>query len=91
MANNFHMGQLVGPFAAGENLFNKIVENANIPMTWVSHLGIQAEVGQIVYINNEPYEIGKTGIYEVTNVEINSIYFENDVDHHTIIDYTIIR
>ena len=91
MAVNRHMGQLTGPFAAGEELYTKIKENANIPISRVEHLGIQAEVGSIVYINGEPYEIGKTGIYEITNAEVTSIYFKDDVDHHYIIDYTVVR
>ena len=35
------------------------------------------------------YEIGKTGIYEIGNTEITSIYFAQDTDENSIIDYTI--
>lgn len=92
MNTNYHMGQLIGPFKAKEELYDKIIANANVSnVLYIKHLGIQAEVGTFVYINKELFEIGKTGIYEITNCEVNSIYFENDTDKNYIIDYIIKR
>lgn len=89
MGNNGHIGQLIGPFKANDELYTKIKENAKIDILYVKHLGIQTEVSTIVYINNKPYEVGKTGIYEIGNTEIKSIYFSKDTDVYTIIDYII--
>lgn len=88
-AINCYQSQLVGPFSASEELFDTIKENSAIDVEYVSHLGIQTEVGIIVLINGEEVEIGKTGIYEIGNTEITSIQFQTDVDKNTIIDYTI--
>lgn len=86
---NGHMGQLVGPFKAKENLYVQIEKDARGAILYVQHLGIQAKVSDIVWINDEPYEIGKTGIYEVGNTEITSIYFDKDTDEHAIVDYIV--
>lgn len=89
MGNNGHMGQLVGPFKAKENLYFQIEKDAKGTILYVEHLGIQAGISDIVYINGAPYEIGKTGIYEVGNTEITSIYFEKDTNEYAIVDYIV--
>ena len=89
MNNNGYTGQLIGPFNANEELYDKIVAAAAQPIDCVSHIGIQTDVRNYIYINNKEYEIGKTGIYEIGNTEITSIYFSQNVDENTIIDYTI--
>lgn len=86
---NGYMGQIKGPFSAGEELFNKIKSNCVANMKSIAHLGIQTEVSKFVYINDEEIEIGKTGIYEVRDTDITSIKFKTDVDENTIIDYVI--
>lgn len=89
MGENRYIGQLKGPFLSKEELFDKIKQDAAIEVKYVKQIGIQAEVSTMFYINKELYEIGKTGIYEIGNTEITSIYFENDVNENTIIDYII--
>lgn len=89
MGNNVHQGQLIGPFAADEELFTKIKESAAVSFSYVTHLGIQTDVRNMVNINNKKYEIGKTGIYEIGNTKITSISFCQDVDKNTIVDYVI--
>lgn len=86
---NIYTGQLKGPFTAGDELFVKIQEDAAIPVSFVKHLGIQADEGSIININNKNIEIGKTGIYEIGNTEIKSLIFIQDMPENTIIDYTI--
>lgn len=86
---NIYTGQLKGPFTAGDELFVKIQEDAAIPVSFVKHLGIQADEGSIININNKNIEIGKTGIYEIGNTEIKSLIFVQDMPENTIIDYTI--
>ena len=89
MGVNGCTGQLIGPFLANEELYDLIVDGAAQPVDYVSHLGIQTDVRKYVYINDKEYEIGKTGIYEIGNTEIKSIYFAQDVDENTIIDFKI--
>lgn len=89
MDNNMYMGQLVGPFSANEELYDKVIEDAGTAILHIKHLGIQAEVSTIIFINGEEREIGKTGIYEIGNTEVTSLYFKEDMDKNTIIDYTI--
>lgn len=86
---NIYTGQLKGPFTAGDELFVKIQEDAAITVSFVKHLGIQADEGSIITINNKNIEIGKTGIYEIGNTEIKSLIFVQDMPENTIIDYTI--
>lgn len=90
MGINGYTGQLIGPFKANEELYDKIIAAAAQPINYVSHIGIQTDIKNYVYINGEEYEIGKTGIYEIGNTEINSIYFAQDTDENSIIDYTIV-
>lgn len=83
-------GQLIGPFEANEELIYRIKADAAVTnISYISHIGIQTNVGNIIYINNKPYEIGITGIYEIGNTEISSIYFPENIDNNTIIDYVI--
>lgn len=90
MGTNRYTGQLVGPFIAYEELYDKISAAAAQPIAYVSHIGVQTDVKNYIYINNKEYEIGKTGIYEIGNTEITSIYFAQDTDNNSIIDYTIV-
>ncbi len=89
MGVNGYTGQLIGPFTANDELYDKIVAAAAYPIDYVNHIGIQTDVRNYIYINGKEYEIGKTGIYEIGNTEITSIYFAQDTDENSIIDYTI--
>ena len=88
---NGYMGQLKGPFQAGEELFTKIQNTSSEKIAAVQHLGIQTVTGDLVMIeiNGKEIEIGKTGIYEVRNTEITSIKFKINVDENTLVDYVI--
>ena len=90
MGVNGYTGQLVGPFNANEELYDKISAAAAQPIAYINHIGVQTDVKNYIYINNKEYEIGKTGIYEIGNTEITSIYFAQDTDDNSIIDYTIV-
>ena len=39
-------------------------------------------------MNNNEYEIGNTGIYEIENIILTSLKFKHNIDN-TIIDYVI--
>ena len=90
MGDNGYSGQLLGPFNANEELIDLIQQDAIGEINYVKYLGIQTEIGAFISINNDIVEIGKTGIYEIGNTEINSIFFLEDTDDNSIIDYTII-
>ena len=87
---NGYTSQLIGPFEENEELFEKINDNAIEEVAYVNHLGIQTDVSNYIYINGEKYEIGKTGIYEIGNAKVTSLYFAQNVDNNTIIDYTVV-
>lgn len=98
MNNNGCVGQLIGPFNANEELYRKIQEQCIDNISCVKHIGIQIDDYQnqqvmdrhpIIYINNQKFEIGKNGIYEIDDVEITSIYFPEDKNDNTIIDYVV--
>lgn len=89
--NNVSAGQLYGPFKAKEELYDKIL--ANIKEGWncyfVKHLGVETDKNTIIYINGNSTIVGRTGIYEIGNTEITSIYFDKDTKDNTIIDYIV--
>lgn len=89
MKINLVTGQLKGPFKANQELIEKIKEDSAIDSLYVKHLGVQTDIGYYIYINNQEFEIGKTGIYEIGNTEILSLFFKQDTDENSIIDYTI--
>ena len=90
MGDNGYTGQLLGPFEANQELIDLIQQDALREIKYVKHLGIQANVRTFLNINGKEVEIGKTGIYEIGNTEISSIYFIDDTDDNVIIDYTVI-
>ena len=96
--NNGCTGQVIGPFVANEEIYDIIKENCIEKILYVKHIGIQIDDMQnqvkwvnhpTVFINGKEYEIGKTGILELINTEITSIYFPIDRNENTIIDYSI--
>lgn len=89
MKNNIYSGQLFGPFKAKEELYSKITEQCPWNCLYVKHLGIETEKNNIIYINNKPFQIGITNIFELGDTEIKSIYFENDTRNDSIIDFVI--
>lgn len=74
--------QLIGPFQANKELCN---------FGAIKHLGIQIKslIPIIVIINNKEIEIGKTEMYELTDVEITSLKFKQNMDNNTIIEYIL--
>lgn len=88
MGTNKYTGQLVGPFKANEELYAKIQDAAIKEIKLFRHLGIQAESGTIVIIDGKEFEIGITGMYEIEQINLLSLYFKNDIKR-AIIDYVI--
>jgi hypothetical protein len=77
--------QLHGPFNKNTELIN-IIKNNYVDFQGISRLGIQSTPTNICYINNMPFEIGKTGILECNGVNIVSLYFKQAEPATTIID-----
>ncbi len=89
---NGRIGQVVGPFKSNVNLLEKgeAISNSTpestTPVLW--KLGIQAEPGCMVKINNTTIRIGKTGIYELDSIaRITHLSFPSETDADTIIDF----
>lgn len=92
MIQNGHIGQVVGPFAAGQDLLSdegpigKLTPEKERPVLY--KLGIQANIGTKVRINNKIIRIGKTGIYELDQVvKIVDLSFPDGAPEDTIIDF----
>lgn len=86
------LGQVSGPFTANVDLLDdyqaigSFTPETSRPIIY--KLGIQAEEGTVVQINNVSIKIGKTGIYELDNIiDVKSIVFPNGADENTIIDF----
>ena len=89
---NGRLGQVCGPFAAGEDLLAKggaidLFTRENTKPTLLK-LGIQAPVDSYVSINNVNVKIGKTGIYELDyRVIVKSLSFPDGADETVIVDF----
>ena len=95
-AINGFFGSLQGPFAANEELFTKIEEQCNNTVNYITKLGIHyvnnhdlnlKENQYFVKINNIDFQIGKTCVLELEDVEITSIQFMQNVNDRFYIDY----
>lgn len=88
---NGSIGQVIGPFSAGEDLLAEggdIMAIINSKTMQLIKLGIQTAQGTIVKINGTNVKIGKTGIYELDEtVAIKSLIFPNGANANTIIDF----
>ena len=90
---NGHIGQVLGPFAAGQDL---LADNGPIGIFTpvkqrpvIYKLGIQANPNTIVRINNTEIKIGITGIYELDSdtIKVTQLEFPNGAGDNTIIDF----
>ena len=99
-AVNGFFGNLQGPFLANEELFTKIQEQCSNQINYLSKLGIhyvgdfdldlegKRQNRQIfVRINNIEFQLGKTRMLELQDVQITSIQFEQDMNQMCYIDY----
>lgn len=89
---NGRIGQVVGPFEANVDLLESTgaigAFTPEIEKPILYKLGIQAEEGTKVKINDVLIEIGKTGIYELDNiVDVKSLSFPDGADESTLIDF----
>lgn len=92
MIQNGHIGQVFGPFEVNKDLLDDdgpigiLTPEKERPVLY--KLGIQAQEGTLVNINNTAIKIGKTGIYELDDVlKITSIIFPQATSATTIVDF----
>lgn len=69
--------QYFGPFKANEEV---IKDNG------ITRIGISGKVGDIFFLNGKEIVLGKTAIYEVDEVNIQSLKFSENVDNTRIIN-----
>ena len=99
-AINGFFGNLQGPFLANQELFTKIQEECSNQINYLSKLGIhyvgdfdldlegQRQGFQIfIKINGINFQLGKTRILELEDVQITSLQFEQDMPEWCYIDY----
>lgn len=97
--NNFYQGQLQYSsqiFSPQQELFSIICSDSQFAQNncYLRRIGIMGHPGDIVTLGGEKITIGKTGIYEIDNIEIKSLKFkinENVLDTMAIIDYILIK
>ena len=82
--------QQAGYFLADQEIMDLIaLQCNNYYAGFISRLGIQAPEKSVFLINGEAIEMGKTGMYEINNVIINSLLFEENSSSDVVIDYII--
>lgn len=99
-AINGFFGNLQGPFLANQELFTKIQEECSNQIKYLSKLGIhyvgdfdldlegQRQGFQIfIKINDISFQLGKTRMLELEDVQITSLKFEQDMPEWCYIDY----
>ena len=98
-AINGFFGSLQGPFQANEELFTKIQMDCKNTIRYISKIGIHY-IGNtdldiqglrneqvFVRINGINFQIGKTRMLELEDVQITSIQFTQNVNDSFFIDY----
>lgn len=88
-AINGYQGQITSD-KFGENIYENIMNMSNLPLdTQISfsiiRLGIQANPGDEIFLNNIPIIIGKTGFYEINDVKITEIRLGEVLDKTDIL------
>lgn len=97
MANtNGYQGQIKaldqpnGYFTANQNIMLLIQNDCNNQYHGaVQRIGIDTDPDTNIELNGKNIKIGKTGFYEINNVQITSFKFLQNSSKSTIIDYII--
>lgn len=98
---NGFFGSLQGPFQANEQLFTKIQQDCEYTIQYITKLGIHCvkdrdllalnfsreEDKIFVSIDGTVFQIGKTGMLQLQDVEVTSIQFLQQTDEAVYIDY----
>lgn len=68
------MGQIQGRYAKTRNLFN-VIKSEHPKLKQIVKLGVQLKPGFGFKIDNNKYDVGKTGILQLDNMELSSCNF----------------
>lgn len=85
--NKFYY-QLKGPFQKETDVLSSIKQE-NSEFGYVYQIGISAKPTTIIILNEESFEIGKTGILEFYNVKIFTIKFKENTSSDIFLDLII--
>lgn len=80
--------QLTGPFERNEELIDKIRET-NPGFNYIKKLGVQSKMGHQLKINDKQFMIGEKDLIEFFDVNITSIFFLQDENEKTILDFIL--
>lgn len=101
--NDGYQGQLAAlnteskKFEAEKNLVSLIKANSKFNEIYLKRIGIMAQPGDKIKFRNKDQQkeievlIGKTGMYEIDNVNISQLAFVENSDSKAIIDYILIK
>lgn len=81
--------QIQSPIKANQDLIKYIKTNYDSNFKYIKKIGIQTKMNHFISINNQRFKIGKTGILELDNVRITSLFFLQDEQFSTLIDCII--
>lgn len=81
--------QLQGPFEKDVELTAVIKNKFKGNFGYISRVGIQSRYQTKVAINGKEFIIGLSGMLDIRNVQITSLYFMHDVSDLTIVDCII--
>ena len=79
--------QMRGPFNSGVDIIS--IMKGKYSFSEILKIGIQTKTGNKFKINDEIIEMGKTKIYEASNVDIDSLSFLQDENELAIIDFIV--
>ena len=80
-----------GYFAANQEILTLIQDLSSVTVDYLERIGIQAPPTTRIYINNQEYQIGKTGFYEADDVIIQSLKFQHNSPKNVVIDFIVRR
>lgn len=97
MALNGYQGQIRAKdqqnemFLANQELYPLMTTDVNVGVAYISRIGIQYKEHNHIHfeINGQQFEMGDSGIYEVSDIQLTSFKFLEDVDRDAIVDYII--
>ena len=95
---NGFFGTIQGPFTANEEIITKIQEQCLYQIAYLSKIGIiytgnliSEKNKKTIVINNIDFQIGKTKILELEDVQINTLHFKENVNDNFYIDYQYVK
>ncbi len=80
---NEKMIQIKGPFAANEEIVNRI---SSSDFLYIKEIGISTKTRHYVSLDGENFEIGKTGMLQFQDTHITSIKFSQNEDEKTLVE-----